>query len=377
MNQVTILLLGGYGNAGKPLARLLLQESDVSLVLAGRNRARAESMASVLNQTFAGERVTGIALDASDPAGLKQAFQGIDLVIVASSTSRYAREVGTAALECGIDYLDIQYSTQKIAVLKSLADQIQAAGCCFITDGGFHPGLPAALVRYVALCFDRLEIANVGSVIKQDWADLTLPDDTVIELVEELNDFVPLVYTHGRWDKVSMVSSQAYRSFDFGAGFGKQACAPMFLEEMRSLPVMIPSLTETGFFVGGFNPFVDWVVLPLALVCLRIWPQSALKPMARLVKWGLKSFSKPPYGMVLKVEARGSIAGKTQSLEIALMHEDGYMFTAIPVVACLLQYLDGSINRPGLWTQANLVEPNRLFQDMQRMGIKIQRGIQS
>jgi len=355
MNQVTFLLLGGYGNAGKPLARLLLQESDVSLVLAGRNRARAESMASVLNQTFAGERVTGIALDASDPAGLKQAFQGIDLVIVASSTSRYAREVGTAALECGIDYLDIQYSTQKIAVLKSLSDHIQAAGCCFITDGGFHPGLPAALVRYVALCFDRLEIANVGSVIKQDWADLTLPDDTVIELVEELNDFVPLVYTHGRWDKVSMVSSQAYRSFDFGAGFGKQACAPMFLEEMRSLPVMIPSLTETGFFVGGFNPFVDWVVLPLAMVCLRIWPQSALKPMARLVKWGLKSFSKPPYGMVLKVEARGSIAGKTQSLEIALMHEDGYMFTAIPVAACLLQYLDGSINRPGLWTQANLV----------------------
>jgi len=44
--------------------------------------------------------------------------------------------------------------------------------CCFIADGGFHPGLPAALVRYVAPHFDRLEKANVGSVINVDWASL-------------------------------------------------------------------------------------------------------------------------------------------------------------------------------------------------------------
>jgi len=93
-----------------------------------------------------------------------------------------------------------------------------------------------------------------------------------------------------------------------------------------------------------------------------------------MMKWGLIKFSKPPYGMVLKIEASGSIAGKTQSLEIALTHEDGYLFTAIPVVACLLQYLDGRIRKPGLWTQANLVEPDRFFHDMQRMGIEIQRG---
>ena len=374
MSQNTALLLGGYGNTGKLIARLLLQESDVQLVIAGRNRAKADSMAEELNRAFTGERVTGIALDAGDPTGLRHAFQKVDLVIVASSTSRYVREVCEAALECGIDYLDIQYSTKKIAVLKSLSSQIAEAGCCFITDGGFHPGLPAALVQYVAPCFDRLEIANVGSVMKQDWAGFDLPDDTVIELVEEMNDFVSLIYTHGAWKKVGMTSTQAYRSFDFGARFGKQTCMPMFLEEMRSLPEIIPTLTETGFFVGGFNTFVDWVILPLAMVCLNIWPRRAIKPVARMMKWGLIKFSKPPYGMVLKIEASGSIAGKTQSLEIALTHEDGYLFTAIPVVACLLQYLDGRIRKPGLWTQANLVEPDRFFHDMQRMGIEIQRG---
>jgi saccharopine dehydrogenase (NAD+, L-lysine-forming) len=48
------------------------------------------------------------------------------------------------------------------------------------------------------------------------------------------------------------------------------------------------------------------------------------------------------------------------------------MITAIPVAACLLQYLDGSIRKPGLWFQALVVEPERFMSDMERMGVDIQ-----
>ena len=54
-----------------------------------------------------------------------------------------------------------------------------------------------------------------------------------------------------------------------------------------------------------------------------------------------------------------------------LYHEDGYMITAIPVAACLLQYLDGSIQKPGLWFQALVVEPERFMSDMKRMGLGV------
>ncbi len=77
-------------------------------------------------------------------------------------------------------------------------------------------------------------------------------------------------------------------------------------------------------------------------------------------------------GRTLKVEAHGQREDKAKTMDITLYHQDAYMFTAIPVAACLLQYLDGSIRKTGLWTQANIVEPNRLMQDMERMGVHIQ-----
>src|SRR5574341_28412 len=177
-NKKPLLILGGYGTTGRLLAGLLLKETDLRLVLAGRNIQKAEEAAAELNRTCQGDRVAGACADASDAASLRRVFQGIDLVVVASSTAKYTQEVATAALEAGIDYLDIQYSTHKVGLLKSMQEEIEAAGRCFITDGGFHPGLPAVLVRYAAQHFDALEKAVVGSVIKENWRDLSLADST-------------------------------------------------------------------------------------------------------------------------------------------------------------------------------------------------------
>ncbi len=278
-----------------------------------------------------------------------------------------------AALEARADYLDIQYSSQKISLLRSMSDAIKQAGRCFITDGGFHPGLPAFLVRYTAQSFESLVSARVCSVIKEDWKSLEVADSTIYELMELVNDFDMSIYKAGQWKRIGLISTSDYVSMDFRGEFGRQYCAPMLLEEMRALPDLYPTLQDTGFYVGGFNWFTDWVILPLAMISVRMWPNQSLQPMAKLMHWGLRTFSKPPFGTLLKIEAHGEKAGRSITSEITISHPDGYMFTAIPVAACIFQVLDGIIGAPGLWLQALVVDPNRFMSDMQRMGIRVNK----
>jgi saccharopine dehydrogenase (NAD+, L-lysine-forming) len=69
-----ILILGGYGNTGRPLAEYLLRETAVDLVLAGRNLDQAQETASQFNEQFADQRVSTAFADAAKPISLRQAF---------------------------------------------------------------------------------------------------------------------------------------------------------------------------------------------------------------------------------------------------------------------------------------------------------------
>ncbi|OGO13863.1 MAG: hypothetical protein A2Y93_00320 [Chloroflexi bacterium RBG_13_68_17] len=369
--MTTIVILGGYGNTGREVVRLLLEHTDAQVVLAGRDADKAARAAAGWNGRFPGTRVRSARADAGQAGSLAALFAGADLVVVASSSSAHVKIVAAAALEAGIDYMDPQFSRRKLAALEEMRPQIEAAGRCFITDAGFHPGLPAALVRYAARRFDRLLSARVGSVIQVDWSGLEFSPDTLAELVEEFLDYQALHFKDGRWVKMGWLESFRPVYMNFGHGFGRRYTMPMFLEELRPLPEMVPGLQETGFFVGGFNWVVDWLILPVAMGWLKVSPHRGLRPVGRMLLWGLKRFTRPPYGTLLQMEAQGVSAGQQQHLTVAVYHPDGYVLTAAPMVACLLQILDGSARRPGLHLQALLADPDRLLTDLQRMGVEV------
>jgi saccharopine dehydrogenase (NAD+, L-lysine-forming) len=363
----SLLLLGATGNTGRLLAELLLQETKAHLLLGSRDQGRAQALAGALNGRFP-NRTTAVALDAADPASLRIPFTRADMVVVVSSTVQYARCVAETALAAGCDYFDIQIAAEKNRVLHELAPQIEAAGRLFITDGGFHPGLPAAMVRYAAPQFDTLQSARVGSVIKIDWSSLEFSRETLAEFAGEFADFHMRDFKDGRWRDYSTWAMINPPQMEFGMPFAGQAVMPMVLEEMEALPALFPSLEDAGFYVGGFNPITDWIVAPVVVAGLRLAPQRGRQALGDLFSWSLRTFSRPPYGTRLKLEARGLRDGRDAAFNLLISHVDGYALTAIAAAACVLQMLGGQIERPGLCLQALAVQPKPFIADLARLG---------
>jgi saccharopine dehydrogenase (NAD+, L-lysine-forming) len=189
----------------------------------------------------------------------------------------------------------------------------------------------------------------------------------VDELMEGFINYQAQVYKNGAWTKPNQWDT---RKFDFGTEIGERTCYSMFFEELKDLPEMYPTLTETGFYISGSNWLTDLVITPIVMGGLKIAPKRGLKPLGKLMWWGMQQ-SPPPYVVALKVEAIGLINGQQAKVEVRIEHADGYELTAIPVVAYLLQYLDRSARRPGVHLMGQLAEPKRLFEDMQTMGVRI------
>ena len=365
MRQNTILILGGYGNAGLVIARLLAAQTTYRIILAGRHGERARWVAEQINLEFDTDRVSGMAVDAASPESLLNAFQLVELVVVAASTINCTSTVAEAALEAGIDYFDIQIAVKaKHEALESLRGRIVQSGRCFITDGGYRPGIPAAMVRYAASQTPGLESAPVASRFQVNWKERQFAGSSAAEFADELKSFSLLVFEEGQWKTGSM---REFKQIDFGAPFGVKYCMPMFLEEFRPLPELIPSLKETGFFSSGFGGIVDYILMPLSFGLLTLFPNRSRNWIARLMEWGLKHTTRPPYGAVLRMEAQG----QGHALVVTVSHGDPYVLTAAPAVACLLQVFDGTIRKPGLWRQATLVEPVRFFADLARLGVRV------
>ena len=359
-----ILILGGTGFTGRLIARHLLEQSDGVITIAARNLEKAKTLVEDLGRNYQG-RISAVQADAADLISLRTAFAGQSMVVVTAPTTAYVANVTRAALDAGADYLDVQLGGKKFAYLKALSAEIERAGRCFITEAGFHPGLPSALVRFAATHLDTIESADGACYL---GINTEIPySEAVDELVDLFRNYQAQVYKDGAWTKPG---AWQIRKLDFGGDIGIKQCYSLFFEELRDLPKMYPSLRDAGFYMSESHWVTDMIIAPIVMVMLKVVP-LATKTIGRFLWWGMMRFRKPPYRTELMVQASGMHAGQPTAFEAAVSHRDAYELTAIPVVAALLQVLDGSARKPGLHMMGHLAEPNRLMTDMKRMGVKL------
>jgi NAD(P)-dependent dehydrogenase (short-subunit alcohol dehydrogenase family) len=355
----TVLLLGGYGRAGLPLAELLLRETSVRLIVAGRDGGRADEVARRLSSGHPWDRVEGMCVDASDASALEAAFRRCDLATICAPLTGIGPRVIEAALNARIDYVGINVEPAAQAEIEALSVRVEQAGLRFITDAGLVPGVPAALARWAALRFDRVEEMTVGLLMREKSVSYGSAADLVAA-----TSVPSTLYEKGEWRRAPLTAT---RSLDFGPTFGRCTCYPADLPELHPLPVLL-RLERVRAYVAGVNGFTNALAGAWYLLGLGRFPWGVRLGATLLVR--AMGRTRPPFGTVLMLETLGEAGGQRQRLRVAYEHEDGWLATAIPTLACLLQLLDGTLESPGIHMMGHAVDVDRFFGDMERLGMK-------
>ena len=363
-----IVILGASGNAGREIARQLTPTlaADDEVVLAGRNSSR---LAETVAQCSGPAAIRVEIADATDDDAVRRVVAGARLVVVTVSLPDRVPALARIVAEAGADWFDTLLSTStKIAALRALEPKLLSAGLCFVTDGGFHPGLPAAMVHWASRRIDALESAVVFGGMRLDWRAETLADSTVEEMLGEFADFDLTTFIDG---KVRPLKYSECPTIDFGPPIGRKSCVPMYLAEMDSLPSDIPTLRTCGFYVGGFSPLMDYLAMPIITVLAKV---PALRAVTKaFTRWSFQHLAsqRPPHGLAVRLDASGLQMGQPARVRLEIRGDDGYVLTAAPAVSCIRHVLDGSVRRPGLWFQAHLVDPEVLLADLTTSGLVV------
>lgn len=160
-----VLIIGGYGNFGSYIARSLAEDPNISLLIGGRSKERADAFTATLGAV---NPAVGCSIDITSDLDLCLRELRPDVVVHTTGpfqTQGY--EVARAAIGVGAHYLDLADARQFVARIGELDQEACQAGVSVIAGASSVPCLTAAFIDRYRPRFKHLESAVYGIAAAQ------------------------------------------------------------------------------------------------------------------------------------------------------------------------------------------------------------------
>lgn len=229
-----IVVLGGCGGIGSVASRALAS-AEVEVVVADVDADRARELADQIGAEW-------MACDANSPSSLRSATDGADVVVnCVGPFYRFGPPILTAAIDAGVDYVDVCDDLAPTRLMLDMNDAARAAGVSALIGMGNSPGIANVFVRLCAeQLLDQVETVDIMHVHGGE------PEEGAGVLKHRIHAMVNPVplYVDGEFREVRQLEAdgQAFvREFDF-RDVGRMPVFPYPHPETITLPRHFPGL---------------------------------------------------------------------------------------------------------------------------------------
>ncbi|MGY8810761.1 MAG: saccharopine dehydrogenase family protein [Pseudomonadales bacterium] len=288
MSVRRILVLGGYGNFGKRIVTSFCGSPDITLIIAGRNRAKAEALRQSLNKET-NAQLTTAELDIHSPTLVEQlrALQPDLLIHTGGPFQGQDYRVPEACIAVGCHYIDLADDRRFVCDIGQLDAAARSAGVLLVSGASSVPGLSSCVIAHFAERFARLDDIDFA-IAPGNQAER---GEATVSGILSYTGHPIRVWRDGAWAKVYGWMSP--RDMLFDQTIGKRPLANVDIPDLELLPLAYPSVRNVSFQAGLEIPLLHYGMYLMAwlarLGLVRDWSRWTT-PIVRaseyFVRWG-------------------------------------------------------------------------------------------
>src|SRR5262245_47670642 len=285
-----VLIVGGAGEFGFRLAEGLCATTDLSVIIAGRDLARAQRAVMTLCTRYPGQVVESVRLDAAVITDADIRATGAWLVVDAAGPFQGAApRVAQAAIAAGCHDVDLADARDFVAGFHRLDEAARAANVLAVTGASSTPALTQAVLDQMVAGWQRIDRVSVA----------ILPDNrqprgvSVVKAILAYAGKPVRVWRNGQWKTEQGWGATARERVP---GLGQRWLSLVETPDLDLVPARFPTGEAT------FRASVELSVLHLGLAAL-----------SKLVSWrlirSLVPFASPLHWMAERMRAFGTDRG--------------------------------------------------------------------
>jgi len=349
-----ILVLGGYGTFGGRLVRLLADRPRLTVLVAGRSGAKAQSYCSGIASTA---KLTALSFDRDGDVVSQLRNAAPDMVVDASGPFQaYGDDpyrVVKACLALNIDYIDLADGSSFVAGIAGFDDEAKRRGLIVLSGVSSLPVLTVAAARRLARGMVRIEAVSAG-IAPSPFAEVGL---NVFRAIASYSGKPLTVLRDGR--KTTAYALIDSRTFTIAP----PGCLPLDTRrftlidapELEILPKLFPDLKS--IWVGAVAPAILHRCLSLCAFLVRFRLLPTLLPFAGVMHAARNrlSWGENRGGMFVAVSGRDANGNLVEREWHAVADgDDGPFIPAMAAAAVIGHVLEG--RRPTAGARAGIAD---------------------
>ena len=375
-----VLVVGGYGNFGQFITRLLVEEQNIQLIIAGRSITKAKKWAHKLNhenakskgvkeQILTGESVIEyISLDIQGDIFKNLVLLKPNIVIHTSGPfQNQAYHVAEACIKYGCHYIDLADGREFVCGIDQLNERARERGVVVISGASSVPCLTSTIVDYHATDFNFIDHLDYGITTAQKAPRGVATVCAILGYVGK--PFTTLI--DGVWRKVFGWQDIQLKQF---SGLGWRLLGNCDVPDLELFPKRYPELKTIRFKAGIEVKSLHTLLWLFSWGARWKWINN-LQRSASLFHNIAKLFnffgtSNSAFYMLLTGQDHSGKRKKV-SFELVARSGCGVYIPCIPSVLITKKLINGEFNiAPGAYACIGMVTRNEYLQALQGMNIE-------